>query len=426
MLTSDAFEYYLNHYELKPLNINIKNPLAWFCQATFFPKFFLHDPSEQKVIMALGSELSVSYESLKHMLKMPTQNLPVSFFGAQAFNTSLRDKSAWAAFGTSNWFLPKCVVSIHKGQQKVLCVDSALELIHSINTCYQDAMKSQGALLSLPKPKLTFHSFSSNKDEWKQQISTIKQHLQAKSLKKLVLAREAHFSWEASCGLYALLAPVFFTKKGYSFIFQPNQEDVFFGESPELLCSWEGNRFYTEALAGTIGRSTHSKTDSDLLNKLLNSSKDQHEHQVVVDFLKESIQRLGAKNLKQSQSYLDLFYARHLKHSFEAQFADANDWYYLINLIHPTPAVAGLPVQDSLQLIKKLENFDRGLYAGSVGYLGPQKGFLNVGIRSARLHQNSLTAYSGAGIVLQSEAEPEWEELNLKLSWLTQPFGLKL
>ena len=79
-----------------------------------------------------------------------------------------------------------------------------------------------------------------------------------------------------------------------------------------------------------------------------------------------------------------------------------------------------------MQFIQKLENFDRGLYAGSLGYLSPQKGSLHVGIRSARLHKDEITAYSGAGIVLQSEAESEWEELNLKLSWLTQPFGLKL
>ena len=70
MLTSDDFEYRLNRYSPKALNFNIKNPLAWFCKANLFPKFFLHDPSKNKLVMAMGSELSLNYTDLKHLLNL--------------------------------------------------------------------------------------------------------------------------------------------------------------------------------------------------------------------------------------------------------------------------------------------------------------------------------------------------------------------
>ena len=90
--------------------------------------------------------------------------------------------------------------------------------------------------------------------------------------------------------------------------------------------------------------------------------------------------------------------------------------FELIDSLFPTPAVCGLPKNQSLEAIKNIEHHDRGLYSGLVGvfdFIGNCE--LAVSIRSAIVKDMQITAFAGAGLVENSDPEEEFQETKLKL-----------
>ena len=87
----------------------------------------------------------------------------------------------------------------------------------------------------------------------------------------------------------------------------------------------------------------------------------------------------------------------------------------LIKRLHPTPAVGGYPTENALAEIERLEPFERGWYAGPVGWVSAEAAEFAVAIRSGMLERNSLSLYSGAGIVPGSTPQLEWEEIEHKI-----------
>jgi isochorismate synthase EntC len=86
-------------------------------------------------------------------------------------------------------------------------------------------------------------------------------------------------------------------------------------------------------------------------------------------------------------------------------------------LLHPTPAVAGVPCEAALAAIAELEGFDRGLYAGPVGWVDARgDGDWAVALRSATLHGARARLVAGAGIVAGSDPVAEWDETESKLA----------
>ena len=94
----------------------------------------------------------------------------------------------------------------------------------------------------------------------------------------------------------------------------------------------------------------------------------------------------------------------------------------MLRALHPTPAVGGYPKEGALEEIRSAEPFDRGWYAGPVGWIGADAEFA-VGIRSGLVRGNRLALFSGAGIVEGSVPEAEWAEIEQKISDFTGMFG---
>ena len=84
--------------------------------------------------------------------------------------------------------------------------------------------------------------------------------------------------------------------------------------------------------------------------------------------------------------------------------------------MHPTPAVAGLPVTKVIQLIEKYENHDRGWYSGPIGWINKKgDGEFYVALRSALMKDEEAHVFAGGGIVSESHPDTEWDETELKL-----------
>lgn len=104
-----------------------------------------------------------------------------------------------------------------------------------------------------------------------------------------------------------------------------------------------------------------------------------------------------------------------------------DDEFEILSTLHPTPAVCGFPTEEARDLIAETELFDRGMYAGPVGWFGGEESEFAVGIRSA-LVETGLGAlvYAGTGIVKGSNPSLEWDELELKISQVTRSLKLEL
>jgi menaquinone-specific isochorismate synthase len=96
----------------------------------------------------------------------------------------------------------------------------------------------------------------------------------------------------------------------------------------------------------------------------------------------------------------------------------------LLSVLHPTAAVAGTPTSEAIRIIDKLESFDRGRYAGPVGWVDSHgNGEWAVALRCAQVDGTRITAYAGAGIVAGSDAQRELAETELKFRPIIEAFG---
>ncbi|MEL6263158.1 MAG: isochorismate synthase [Cyanobacteria bacterium J06626_6] len=195
----------------------------------------------------------------------------------------------------------------------------------------------------------------------------------------------------------------------------------FMGASPERLLSLNEGRLMTDGLAGSASRGETPEEDHVLGQTLLNSDKERHEHQIVVEFIVRQLRSLGLEpQYAQSPHLLRLLHIQHLHTPIIAALNPAQvSPLDVLAKLHPTPAVAGLPLAEACALIRHHESFDRGLYAAPLGWIDTEgNSEFIVGIRSALIDGHRARLYAGAGIVTGSEPGKELAEIRLKLQTL--------
>ncbi|MDQ1597194.1 MAG: menaquinone-specific isochorismate synthase [Microbacteriaceae bacterium] len=193
--------------------------------------------------------------------------------------------------------------------------------------------------------------------------------------------------------------------------------DGFIGSSPETLVSVSAGSVTARVLAGSAARGLDADSDQDAATALATSAKDQDEHQYAVQNVIASLRAHSADVMASEIPFtLKLPNLWHLASDVEGDLTDGSTSLDLIQSLHPTAAVAGTPTADALRLIDELEPFDRGRYAGPVGWVGAAgDGEWAVALRSAQFEPDGrLTAYAGAGIVADSVPERELLETRMK------------
>ncbi|KAL0384961.1 UNVERIFIED_CONTAM: Isochorismate synthase, chloroplastic [Sesamum radiatum] len=112
---------------------------------------------------------------------------------------------------------------------------------------------------------------------------------------------------------------------------------------------------------------------------------------------------------------------QHLYSQLTGTLRKEDDEFKILSCLHPTPAVCGYPTEEARTLISEIETFDRGMYAGPVGWFGGAESEFAVGIRSALVGKGvGALLYAGTGIVEGSDPALEWKELELKTSQFTK------
>jgi isochorismate synthase len=199
------------------------------------------------------------------------------------------------------------------------------------------------------------------------------------------------------------------------------------GATPELLVSKKGGEVVSHPLAGSARRYADPAADRDSAATLETSEKDRREHQAVVDAdfdaLTPYCSELNAPEGTTLRSTASMW---HLGTRIVGRLKDAGTPVAeLACALHPTPAVCGLPRERAAGVIGQLEGYDRGFYAGAVGWADEQgDGEWYVSIRSARLAGRRATLYAGAGIVAGSDPAGETDETSAKFVALLSALGI--
>jgi isochorismate synthase len=197
----------------------------------------------------------------------------------------------------------------------------------------------------------------------------------------------------------------------------PTNDGVIVGASPELLVSRRGLEIRSNPLAGSAPRSGDREEDRANAEALAASSKDREEHAIVVDAVAETLRPLCEDLTWDREPVLrETANVWHLSTRFCGILREpAPSALDLVAALHPTPAVAGTPRGAALDLIGELEPFDRGRYAGPVGWVDANgDGEWAIALRCAELRGDRAILYAGAGIVAGSIPERELDETERK------------
>ncbi len=190
------------------------------------------------------------------------------------------------------------------------------------------------------------------------------------------------------------------------------------GVSPELLVRKEGARMESNPLAGSARRDADPARDRQVSDALLRSSKDAYEHRLVTDEIRRVLAPVCQQlSIPEHPSLLSTTAMWHLSTPIEGVLHDpAMGALELACRLHPTPAVCGFPTRLARKLIDLVEPFDRGLFAGMVGWCDDEgNGEWAVTIRCGRVSGNRVQLFAGAGIVADSCPDAEWAETQAKL-----------
>lgn len=256
--------------------------------------------------------------------------------------------------------------------------------------------------------------------------------LTAGELKKIVLARTLDITLGAPVDVGRILRNlVRRDPQAYGYAVDlPSSDDTartLLGASPELLVSRSGRRITTNPLAGSAPRHPDPVVDGERARALLASDKDLREHALVIESIVEALRPYCRKlSVPAGPSLLSTASMWHLSTRITGVLDDpAVTSLELATMLHPTPAVCGTPAGAARRAIEEIESFDRGLYAGLVGWGDATgDGEWVVTIRCAEIADQTLRLFAGAGIVAGSVPETELAETTAKFQTMLRAVGL--
>lgn len=252
-------------------------------------------------------------------------------------------------------------------------------------------------------------------DDWCEALATGRDRLRGDSgLDKFVLAREIEVEFTKPVQRSVLLDRL---RRSYPTCYITAVGPMI-GASPELLLSRTGDIVRCRPMAGTAPRSADPTIDSRLAAGLLASSKDRHEHQITIDMVHDTLLPwCSYLDAEPEPSIVAMANVQHLATYLEGRLSSPPaSVIELMRALHPTPAVGGWPTEPALALIAELEGFDRGAYAGPVGWVDHRgNGEWAVGVRSAEISGNRARVFAGVGVVADSDPDAELAETRAKL-----------
>lgn len=404
----------------KPIRLEIeieqRNVINWLRMQAETEKIYWSDREDVVEIACLGIADEIKTEAVDRSVIEMIEQSELRWFGGLRFDTHYSSDFLWDHFGGTHFWLPRFELG-QDGQRgwfacHLCAADDLNVVLAALNAiCFDEIPLSE----KVPQP-LTRIDIP-NEQQWHDNVTAVLSAFDRDEAKKVVLARKVTVPASKQ------LEPLLILKKlmvvaphSFHFCFQVDEFIGFVGASPERLYHRKKGTLYSEALAGTRRRGVSVADDEQLANQLMNSAKERHEQRLVQQMIVQAFDRLcDDVRTDDTPTILKLAQLQHLYSQVSGQLQPDVTNADILNELHPTPAVGGRPREKAMQLIADLERFDRGWYAGAVGWICGDEAEFSVAIRCALVDGDQLHAFSGAGIVEGSKPEAEWDEIENKL-----------
>lgn len=410
--------------------------LSWMRGQSAFPKVFWAGRGDGLEVAAVGvADVRVGDDAdgpdsldkkLSPLLRDAERG--VRYYGGLRFDAEGGDDGSWGAFRAYRFVLPRFEIAREGGELSLVC-----NLVLPRDTEKKEEILAEIEALSFPEedekfvlPRLVRRTDSPDFEGWRRNIETALAAFESGEMDKVVLARRADFSFEDDLDAALLAASLFEATPGcFHFYVEPEEGVAFVGASPERLYRREGSAIKSEAVAGTRPRGDSDADDEDLRDDLLGSEKDRAEHGYVRVGIEENLRPLcDALKVEEGASEMKGASRRHLVSRVRGTLRGGATDADVLEALHPTPAVGGYPGGEAVREIRAMEPFDRGWYAGPMGWISSDGAEFAVGIRSGLVRGEKLSLFSGAGIVAGSTPEGEWAEIEQKISDFAAVLGL--
>lgn len=409
------------------------SPLGWMQSQRQSAEVYWSGRDTDRTVAGVGTadviwdaEVPVDYARLDTRLATRTRAADpgVRWYGGLRFDApqprapDWPDQS-WQAFGTYRFVLPRFEWVVDEGATALACnlvlprdggrLDAILDAIDAL------VFPTTAPVPDLPRP--LGRADTPTREGWTRMVNWALDAIDDKALDKVVLARRVALDLGTPLDPLQVLHQLRgATENCFHFAVRPDKGPAFVGASPERLFRRQGRDVRSEAVAGTRSRGQTPASDAALRDELFQSPKERREHAFVQEAIRAELEQLCTQvETPDAPGELALARSRHLHAPLTGALREGVGTVDLIKALHPTPAVGGVPQEAALTAIRTQEPFDRGWYAGPVGWVGHKAAEFTVGIRSGLVQEARLALFSGAGIVEGSVPDREWDEIEQKI-----------
>ncbi|MFS0644317.1 isochorismate synthase [Siminovitchia sp. 179-K 8D1 HS] len=346
-------------------------------------------------------------------------------FGGFSFDPYSMKEELWQPFGDALFYLPEFMLTRLNG-----------DCFMTVNLL-DDKENKDGALLYAERgiDELVNQPFSEKQTlstlmykeensvaEWLTSVGDVVNLIKETTVKKVVLSRKMRLVFSNPPASGDVLTRLNMQQPN-SFIFSIESGDCcFVGASPERLVKKSGEVIFSTSLAGSIGRNKDPEEDRKLGQTLMNDEKNLHEHALVVEMIKKALEpHCENMDVPKEPVLLKTPYIQHLYTPVRGKAKTSTSIFQLVEKLHPTPALGGVPTSKALEIIREKEMMDRGFYAAPIGWTDFRgNGEFIVAIRSGLMKQDEVFLYAGCGLVADSEPEDELKETGIKFQPMLQ------
>ncbi|MBN2414059.1 isochorismate synthase [candidate division KSB1 bacterium] len=361
-----------------------------------------------RLFLEINRKLNLSHPNLK-------------YYGGIKFDLDQKLDADWKDYNNYLFVIPRFEM-IHQDHDTLFAVNFLFSGGDHSENIFKDIIQDISELdfsdvvLNEKLPVNKNSSRIPDKDQWQHRVEQALELIQKEKLQKIVLAGKSVFDFDTKLDPAHLIQKLALTNpSSFHFCFQLAKDRAFLGVTPERLYRRYGMEILSEAIAGTRPRGDEPDDDKRLGEELMQSDKDLREHRWVSDMIRQSLEPLCDNiEIVIREDLLKLPNVQHLQTLFKGTLKESVSDRDIIKCLHPTPAVGGYPGRESLLYISELEAFDRGWYAGPVGWIGRDAAEFAVAIRSGLVTGKTLTLFAGSGIVKGSDPVKEWEENEAK------------
>lgn len=352
---------------------------------------------------------------------------PPRLIGGLAFAPGAARGPAWQGFADARFVLPRWTYARRRGDDTAwltAVVDGDLAA-RGRDAWHGELAELRRALTAPPAPvePPVVGVREADPEVWRRHIAAIVAAIRAGAAEKIVAARTCAVELAAPIDPAAVLARLAARHPECTRFAIRAAGRVFLGATPERLVALAGREVATEALAGSIARRGDDPAEIAALRA---SAKDRGEHDVVVAQIRTALAPLCDELvIPATPAIRTLRHIHHLHTPVRGHLEARRHVLELAALLHPTPAVGGVPTEVALSWIAANEPEPRGWYASPVGWFDAAgDGELAIAIRSGLIDGRHALLFAGGGIVSGSDPDAELDETRIKLRALLGALGV--